>query len=237
MCTVFSKQQRKLIRRHTYVPTGATYRSWAQCPDRGPTTGHQFFQHPQVGPLHLALGLFDDANGIAARLSDKLGATVDDITSRLRRDLGQQPAQNPAPQQVGISQETLSILNKADDTREAMGDEYLTAEHLFLAVVGHQALKNTWNDLSIDHQALASEINNTRKGRKATSEAAESSFDALEKYGDNLVARARDGKLDPVIGRDDEVRRVIQVLSRRTKNNPVLIGEPGVVKKPLSLKV
>ena len=176
--------------------------------------------HAEVVPAHLLAAVLAQPENIARPLLEKVGADP----SAVARSLGEQLSR--LPRAVGGSEPTLSRaaregLEAADGLRSDMGDDYLSVEHLLLA----------WSDeLGVTREALLAALREVRGSHRVTSATPEETFQALEKYGRDLTELARQGKLDPVIGRDEEIRRVIQVLSRRTKNNPVLIGEPGVGK-------
>lgn len=186
--------------------------------------------HAQMDPLHLARALFADTDGLAPRLAEKTGARVEDILSALDRQLDQLPRQNPPPEQVGFSDNFTKVLNSAQKEQKVRQDTHLAVEHLLLALADEPNVGGVLTGAGLNRGVLANAVAEVRKGRTVQSDRAENSYDALAKFGRDLVAEARKGRLDPVIGRDDEIRRVIRVLSRRTKNNPVLIGEPGVGK-------
>jgi ATP-dependent Clp protease ATP-binding subunit ClpB len=176
--------------------------------------------HGAVMPEHLGLAILAQQDGIVYPLLDRVGATALDVRRSLESRLDDKPKVY-GDAEVTTSTELSRALTEADRIRAARNDDYLSVEHLLLA------LSST---LGIDEGTLRSAIDEVRGGRRVTTDDPESTLNALEQYGRDLTAVAREGKLDPVIGRDDEIRRVIQVLSRRTKNNPVLIGEPGVGK-------
>ncbi|MFP3882469.1 MAG: ATP-dependent chaperone ClpB [Actinomycetota bacterium] len=180
----------------------------------------QEYNHASVTPEHLALALLGQQDGIVYPLLDKMGVSPLDLRRSLESRLQDQP-QVYGDAEVSTSKELSRALNEADRLRASMKDDYLSVEHLLLALA---------DTLDLDEAALRSAVEEVRGGRRVTTDDPESTINALEQYGRDLTATARQGKLDPVIGRDDEIRRVIQVLSRRTKNNPVLIGEPGVGK-------
>ncbi|NQV47082.1 MAG: ATP-dependent chaperone ClpB [Rhodospirillaceae bacterium] len=189
--------------------------------------------HQQLTPLHLLKVLLDDKEGLAANL---IGAAAGDAPRALKAteaELAKLPkVEGAGAGQVYLSAETAKVLEQAEQVADKAGDSFVTAERLLLALVlavGTPAAK-VLADAGITAQALNKAIEDVRKGRTADSASAEDSYDALKKYARDLTAAAADGKIDPVIGRDEEIRRTIQVLSRRTKNNPVLIGEPGVGK-------
>jgi ATP-dependent Clp protease ATP-binding subunit ClpB len=176
--------------------------------------------NPYVTPAHLLLALLNDASGIARPLM--VAAQLDPIS--IAAELNEKVAREPRTvggSQAGLSPEARQGLEDADALRAELGDEYLSVDHIVVA----------WASLlGTDRETLLTALRSIRGSARITSENPEETFASLEKYGRDLTALARAGKLDPVIGRDDEIRRVIQVLSRRTKNNPVLIGEPGVGK-------
>jgi ATP-dependent Clp protease ATP-binding subunit ClpB len=190
----------------------------------------QNHQHAQIEPAHLAVALFSDADGLAPRLAQKAGVVAQELETHLRRLLTDQPSQAPAPQRLGMSSDLSRVIQLAQQDQKARKDTHLAIEHLLTALVGDRKVGAVLAGRGLTKAALSKAIDEVRKGRTITSDQAEESYDALAKYGRDLVADARKGKLDPVIGRDEEIRRVIRVLSRRTKNNPVLIGEPGVGK-------
>jgi ATP-dependent Clp protease ATP-binding subunit ClpB len=176
--------------------------------------------HSAVLPEHLGLALLAQQEGIVYPLLDRLGVAPLELRRTLESRLDGQPHVY-GDAEVTTSPELSRSLNEADRHRTGMKDDYLSVEHVLLALAKH---------LGLDETALRAAIDEIRAGRRVTTDDPESTLNALEQYGRDLTAVARQGKLDPVIGRDDEIRRVIQVLSRRTKNNPVLIGEPGVGK-------
>jgi len=189
--------------------------------------------HQQLTPEHLLKVLLDDKEGLAANLMKAAGADPTRALSAVERELGKQPkVEGSGAGQVYMAPPLARLLGQAEEMAEKAGDGFVTAERLLLALAmasdtgAGKALK----EAGLNAQALNKAINDLRKGRKADSASAEDSYDALKKYARDFTALARQGKLDPVIGRDEEIRRTIQVLSRRTKNNPVLIGEPGVGK-------
>lgn len=189
--------------------------------------------HQQLVPEHLLKVLLDDEEGLCANLIRSAGGDAAGAEQAVELVLGKLPkVEGDGAGQLYLSQETSRILNAAQDVADKAGDSFVTVERLLLAVAlatGTNAAK-ILADANLTPQALNEAINALRKGRTADSATAENAYEALEKYTRDLTEAARDGKLDPVIGRDEEIRRTIQVLARRTKNNPVLIGEPGVGK-------
>jgi len=174
----------------------------------------------EVTPSHLLAAALDQADGIAGPILTRVGVEPSVVRARIGDELSRLP-QAFGGAEPTIDRDLREALEAADRQRVDMGDEYLSVEHLLLALSDR---------LGVGHDALLQALRDVRGSHRVTSQNPEETFQALEKYGRDLTALARQGKMDPVIGRDEEVRRVIQVLSRRTKNNPVLIGEPGVGK-------
>ncbi|MEH2481811.1 ATP-dependent Clp protease ATP-binding subunit ClpB [Nitrobacteraceae bacterium AZCC 2146] len=189
--------------------------------------------HQQFSPLHILKVLLDDSEGLAGGLIDRAGGNSRAILKATEAELGKMPKVSGAGAgQVYLAPATARALDASEQAAEKAGDSFVTVERLLLALAldkdseaGSLLAKG-----GVTPQNLNAAINAMRKGRTADSATAENAYDALKKYARDLTQAARDGKLDPVIGRDEEIRRTIQVLSRRTKNNPVLIGEPGVGK-------
>jgi ATP-dependent Clp protease ATP-binding subunit ClpB len=192
--------------------------------------------HQQFTPDHLLKVLIDDEEGLAARLINAAGGRDAPVRSGVEAALKKLPKVQGGSGQVYLSQDTAKLLDNAESLAKKAGDSFVTAEYLLLALVlaaGTDAAK-ILKDAGVTAQGLNAAIAQLRKGRTADSATAENAYDALKKYARDLTELARTGKLDPVIGRDEEIRRTIQVLSRRTKNNPVLIGEPGVGKTAIA---
>ena len=189
--------------------------------------------HQRFAPEHLLKVLVDDKDGLAAALIGAAGGRVEQVQARVGAALDKLPqVEGGGAGQVYLAPETARLFEAAEELAQKAGDGFVTAERLLLALAlatgtpAAQILK----DAGVSPQGLNAAINDVRKGRKADSASAEDTYEALKKYAIDLTQRARENKLDPVIGRDEEIRRTIQVLSRRIKNNPVLIGEPGVGK-------
>ena len=188
--------------------------------------------NPAVEPAHILVALLEQSDGIAGALLDTVGADKNAVLTTARQQVSNLPgATGQSVSQPSFSQAAFRVINEAKDLAKARGDEYISTEHLLVGIAKHggpsaDLLKSSGATAENLHNA----IDTLHGGRRVTSSDPEGTFQALEKYGNDLTARAREGKLDPVIGRDSEIRRVVQVLSRRTKNNPVLIGEPGVGK-------
>jgi len=190
--------------------------------------------HSQLEPEHLLLALLRQPEGVVPRLFERLNVPPSTITSELENALASFPVvSGSTANQVTVSTRLRQTLERAQEEMRALKDEYLSTEHMLLAMAHPKiggALQKIFAAHNITHDAIAQALVGVRGHQRVTSATPEASYEALEKYGHDLTKAARNGKLDPVIGRDEEVRRVIQVLSRRTKNNPVLIGEPGVGK-------
>jgi ATP-dependent Clp protease ATP-binding subunit ClpB len=185
--------------------------------------------HGSVEPAHLALALLDQEGGVVPALLRKAGKSADSLRAGLERPLAR-AAKVRGGSTPGFSGESQQALLKGKEEAEAMKDAYVSVEHLLLALAETASIQPAFAALGLDRTAILAALKGLRGAQRVTSSSPEGSYEALAKYGMDLTARARAGKVDPVIGRDEEIRRVIRILSRRTKNNPVLIGEPGVGK-------
>ena len=189
-------------------------------------------KHQYISPEHLLQALLDDKSGQAADLIVKSGGSLIQIRNRLAEQLGKIPQVMGEGTQSLMSQDFTRVMLEAEKLADKANDKYVTQERILQALAltdgtpAYQILK----EAGVDAKKLNQVINDYRQGRTADSESAEDNFEALKKYAVDITAKAKEGKLDPVVGREHEIRRTIQVLSRRTKNNPVLIGEPGVGK-------
>ncbi len=190
-------------------------------------------QHQQIDLEHVMLAMLDQEDGVVRPILQKLGANVAKIAAEIEADLERRPSVSGQSAQYGgnMTGRMQQSFNDAFKIAEGMQDEYVSTEHVLLAAVKDsgavgKALKNA----GVTAAKLEAAVKEIRGGQRVTDQNAEGKYQSLEKYGIDLTERAREGKLDPVIGRDEEIRRVVQVLSRRTKNNPTLIGEPGVGK-------
>ncbi|MBT3288696.1 MAG: ATP-dependent chaperone ClpB [Victivallales bacterium] len=192
--------------------------------------------HQAVASLHLLHALFEPSDGLAAALAGQAGGRVDGIRQDVATALGKLPqAQGSTAEQVYASRELGQILTQAEQEALQLRDEYVSVEHLLLAMLASSGdVSQLLAKHSVDRQAILEALRQVRGNQRVTSPNPEATFDALEKYGQDLTTLAAQDRLDPVIGRDEEIRRVIQILSRRTKNNPVLIGEPGVGKTAIA---
>ena len=189
-----------------------------------------------ITPEHLLYALVDQDGGLIPSLLGKMGVDCNALLSELDTAISGLPkVGGTAATQVYLSPEADRVLKSAEKAAKSMGDEYLSVEHLMIGVFANEtpAIKRIFADHGITKNAFTGELSKVRTG-PVTSDNPETTYDALAKYGTDLVQRARDNKLDPVIGRDTEIRNVIRILSRKTKNNPVLIGEPGVGKTAIA---
>ncbi len=188
--------------------------------------------HQRITPEHLLKALLDDEEGAAAGLIKTAGGDPKIVQTAVAAELGRQPkVQGSGAGQPQITPELVRILDAAQQAATKAGDEFVAQDRLLVAIAASDTpAGRALRDAKATPQALEKAVADIRKGRKVDSANAEASFDALKKYARDVTQLAREGKLDPVIGRDEEIRRTIQVLARRTKNNPVLIGEPGVGK-------
>jgi len=186
--------------------------------------------HAQIEPEHLAAALLDQDGGLTRPILERVGVSVAALRAELEKRLGYFSTVHGATQ-LGLARETQQALDSAQAEADAMKDSYVSTEHVLMALVaGKGWLGDLFKRHGVTRDALLQVLRQVRGSQRAEDPNAEEKYQALERFGRDLTEAARRGKLDPVIGRDDEIRRVIQVLSRRTKNNPVLIGEPGVGK-------
>ncbi|MBP7635919.1 ATP-dependent chaperone ClpB [Candidatus Ozemobacteraceae bacterium] len=198
------------------------------------------YGHTEVSPEHLLTALLEDAEGLVPRLFNRMNVPLEDLKSRLSGEIGRKPrVSGPGmrPDQVYITRELSQILVNAESEMKTLKDEYLSVEHLVLAMIASGSSTPSGKLLAtykIDRERLLGALTEIRGNQRVVSANPEQTYEALEKYGRDLVREAGKNKLDPVIGRDDEIRRVIRILSRKTKNNPVLIGEPGVGKTAIA---
>jgi ATP-dependent Clp protease ATP-binding subunit ClpB len=202
-------------------------------------------QHQQMDVEHLLLALLDQERGLASSLLTKADVSVEALKVRVHRELERLPrvsGPSAGPDQIAITGRLNRLLGQAEDEAKKLKDEYVSVEHLLLAALGDTgAAGRILKEFGLTRERLMRALQEVRGHQRVTSPNPEATYEALERYGRDLTQLAGQGKLDPVIGRDEEIRRVIQVLSRRTKNNPVLIGEPGVGKtaivEGLSLRI
>ncbi len=193
--------------------------------------------HAELSAAHLLSALLDQSEGVARPILEKLKADPRAFEASLRRLLDKLPSvQGAAGQQLYTSQDLRAVLQEAEKVKARMKDEFTSVEHVLLALVkeGASDLKALFKEHGITEAALSQAVAEVRGSNRVVDQDPEGKYQSLEKYGTDLTAIARQGKIDPIIGRDEEIRRVMQILSRRTKNNPVLIGEPGVGKTAIA---
>src|SRR4029079_11135660 len=188
--------------------------------------------HPQLAPGHLLKVLLDDPEGMCAGLIERAGGRAAAARTAVEQWLAKQPKVSGSASQPQATREQMRFFDTVEKAAEKAVDSFVTVERMLLALAVEKDTEagKILAQAGVTAQGLNTAINALRKGRTADNATAENAYDALKKYARDLTEAARDGKIDPVIGRDEEIRRTIQVLSRRTKNNPVLIGEPGVGK-------
>jgi ATP-dependent Clp protease ATP-binding subunit ClpB len=193
------------------------------------------FGHTEIGPEHLLLALLDQRDGLAVRLLSRMDVSVSALREAAERALEARPrVSGPgASGQVTVSRALAQLLDVSEQEAERLKDEYVSVEHVLLAMVAagpQSAAGRLLTEHGVTRDRLLEVLTAVRGAQRVTSATPEGSYEALEKYGRDLVDEAREGRMDPVIGRDEEIRRTVQILSRKSKNNPVLIGEPGVGK-------
>jgi len=189
------------------------------------------WQSPEIGNEHFLLALLDQAEGVTRPLLEKIGVSVDALRSRLETELAGRPKVSGGVSDLRISNDLRRTLDSTEKEMSKLKDEYVSAEHYLLALAGeNNSVAKALKEVGATRDKIMQGLQQVRGSQRVTDQNPEGKYQTLEKYGRDLTQLARRGKIDPVIGRDNEIRRVMQVLSRRTKNNPVLIGEPGVGK-------
>ncbi|HEV7863668.1 MAG TPA: Clp protease N-terminal domain-containing protein, partial [Acidimicrobiia bacterium] len=194
------------------------------------------FGHTEVDGEHLLLALLDQPEGLVPRLLSQAGADVDRLRAAVEAELSRRPrVSGPGvqPGQIAVTQRLSRLLDTAEREAQRLKDDYVSVEHLVIALLSEgtgTATGRLLSEAGVSRDQFLGALTAIRGNQRVTSAMPEVAYEALEKYGRDLVTDARDGRLDPVIGRDSEIRRVVQILSRKTKNNPVLIGDPGVGK-------
>ena len=189
--------------------------------------------HGEIDGEHLLIALIDQDGGILPSLLGRMQASAEALRAGLQRELDKRPRVSGSGVETRTTRRLQQLFVLAEDEAEGLKDEYISIEHLVLALVAEgdaTAAGRLLAEVGVDRQSLLQTLAQVRGAQRVTSATPETAYEALEKYGVDLVAQARADKLDPVIGRDGEIRRVVRILSRKTKNNPVLIGEPGVGK-------
>ncbi|MBQ6442570.1 MAG: ATP-dependent chaperone ClpB [Lachnospiraceae bacterium] len=188
------------------------------------------YGNQEIEQEHFLVALLKQENGLIPKLIEKMGIDVPDFLAAVEKKIAERPKVQGG--QVFVGQFLNKALIGAEDMAKQMGDDYVSVEHLFLSMIKNpnKAIKELFKTYGITRDGFLSALSTVRGNQRVTSDNPEATYDTLEKYGYDMVARAKEQKLDPVIGRDDEIRNAIRILSRKTKNNPVLIGEPGVGK-------
>ena len=197
------------------------------------------YANQQIEQPHILLALLLAENGLIPQLLTHMGLTVPSLTAAVKAEVEKLPRVTGSGREQGkvyVAQDVDQALNSAESIAASMKDEYVSVEHLLLALAQHPnaALKELFRIYNVTKEGILQALSAVRGNQRVTSDNPEETYDALKKYGSDLVERARQNKLDPVIGRDDEIRNVIRILSRKSKNNPVLIGEPGVGKTAIA---
>ena len=188
------------------------------------------YGNQEIEEEHLLYGLLTIEDSLILKLIEKMGIQKEHFVNRAKEAIEKRVKVQGG--QVYVGKDLNVVLTSAEDEAKQMGDEYVSVEHLFLSMIRHpnKEIKAIWNEYGITRERFLQALSTVRGNQRVTSDNPEATYDTLEKYGEDLVEKARNQKLDPVIGRDAEIRNVIRILSRKTKNNPVLIGEPGVGK-------
>ena len=189
------------------------------------------YKHSEIKTEHLLLALINQMDGLIPNILQKMGINPADLTKKLEAKLNSMPKIEGGVGEVRPNAEVNRIIVGAEDYAKKMGDSYISTEHLFLAAFDNNSFLK---ENGVNKKQFENVLNEVRGGRKIMTDNPESTYEALDKFGKDLVELARKGKLDPIIGRDQEIRRAIQILSRRNKNNPILIGEPGVGKTAIA---
>ncbi|PWB74873.1 MAG: ATP-dependent chaperone ClpB [Anaerolineales bacterium] len=189
----------------------------------------QDYNHQAIEPAHVLLALLKQDEGVVPAIVDKVAGSADALRNELTHDLESRPRIHGSNAEVGLAQTTSNVLQAAERFAKGMQDDYVSTEHILLGLTDSIEGKRLAS-FGLTKDAILSALKTVRGSQRVTSQNPESTYQSLERYGRDLTAYARQGKLDPVIGRDEEIRRVVQILTRRTKNNPALVGEPGVGK-------
>src|SRR5512141_1351600 len=189
----------------------------------------QDYHHQAIEPAHLLLALLEEAEGVVPAIVTRVAGSPEALRTELKNDLSSRPAIPGANVEVSLSRPASDALSAAERYAKGMQDDYVSTEHILLGLTESPESRRM-NNYGLTKDAILKALVSVRGSQRVTSQNPEETYQALEKYGRDLTAMARQGKMDPVIGRDEEIRRIVQILSRRTKNNPALIGEPGVGK-------
>ncbi|MBR0156482.1 MAG: AAA family ATPase, partial [Clostridia bacterium] len=193
-------------------------------------------RHTQVGQIHALYALTNEADDLNTQLLTAMGVDVNAFRAAIEAELKKQASYSSSSGAVYMSNELGSALNRAEDEAKAMGDSYISVEHIMLALIERAdgILKPLFKKFNIGRAGYLAALKSVRGNTRVNTDNPEGTYDALNKYGQDLTGLAKKQKLDPVIGRDNEIRSVIRILSRKTKNNPCLIGEPGVGKTAIA---
>lgn len=186
--------------------------------------------HFQLSPIHIIKALWEDSNGLLRQILQKCSIELTSFERALNKAIVRLPKQEPCPDNITPGRSFIQVIQKAQELQRSNNDSHVAVDHLIQAILDVKECQSILEDIGLNKSQLELVIKQIRGSKKVSSATAEDTYEALEKYGHDLVKAAINGKLDPVIGRDEEIRRVVQVLARRTKNNPVLIGAPGVGK-------
>eukprot|EP00980_Cylindrotheca_fusiformis_P002240 scaffold517_cov119-Cylindrotheca_fusiformis.AAC.23 len=187
--------------------------------------------HATVEPFHLAVALFQGDDSIGSRVTTRVeNADINNIRRGLQRLVLKRPSQTPAPLDASLSGALSQLIQRSTKLAKANGDALVALDHLFMCLYDEKDVEQILKECGMTKRVARAAVDELRGGHKVTTASAEESYEALDKYGIDLVKEAEEGRLDPVVGRDEEIRRLVQILSRRTKNNPVLVGEPGTGK-------
>ena len=197
------------------------------------------YQNNAVEPIHILTALMQQPDGLIPQLMQRIGVHAEAMANAAEKEVAALPHVTGSGRQAGmvyVSNETEQLYNKAEEIAKQMQDEYISVEHVFLAMLrsGDRTVKKLLTQFIVTETKVLAALKEIRGNTRITNETPEATYDVLKKYGQDLTERAKKHQLDPVIGRDAEIRNVIRILSRKTKNNPVLIGEPGVGKTAIA---
>ncbi|EDR22117.1 heat shock protein, putative [Entamoeba dispar SAW760] len=183
-----------------------------------------------IMPIHMMEAIVEEESNIVIRIVEMMGGDVNKLRKEIKETMNKIAVQNPPPVDIGLHPTTQQVLRRAIEKQKIMGDSYLAIDVIVMSLMEEKEISTIVGNSGINVKEFNKKITEMRKGQSVETKEAESQYEALKKYGNDLTAQAESGKMDPIIGRDEEIKRVIRILSRRTKNNPVLIGEPGVGK-------
>jgi ATP-dependent Clp protease ATP-binding subunit ClpB len=193
----------------------------------------QEYNHQAIEPAHLLLALLNQEEGIVPAITSRVAGSTSGIRNAVSQDLENRPRVYGAGGEVGLSRPTADVLASAERYAKGMQDDYVSTEHILLALT-ESSEGSRLSEFGLTKDAVLKALVTVRGSQRVETQNPEETYQALERYGRDLTSQARQGKVDPVIGRDEEIRRTIQILSRRTKNNPALIGDPGVGKTAIA---